>query len=204
MSSASPILKVMFRLMFTMTILYAGDHNNCWDYCFGKEEQIATSLVTIVNNQQLDGVDIDYEYCYDVGGTQAGQCPQRTVGYYSDAKAQTFLDTLTYKLRVKLDALNRGRLIVTHAPMDIDLTPDTSKYYQILKARRDDLDFLMPQFYNGVTRPVTYGVDGAAPGGISAASLFSSLANDMFNREPNKVSKLSSIETIDLTAISSF
>ena len=169
---------------------YAGDQNNCWDYCFGREEQIATSLVAIVNNQQLDGVDIDYEYCFDAesGGAQAGQCPQRTVGYYSDAKAQTFLTTLTSKLRVKLDALNRGRLIVTHAPMDVDLTPKTSKYFQILKARRDDLDFLMPQFYNGVTRPVTDGVGGIGAGSLSAAVIYASLANDLFNKEPNKVS----------------
>ena len=175
---------------------YAGDQNNCWDYCFGKEEQIATSLVTIVNNQLLDGVDIDYEYCYDAesGGAQAGQCPQRAAGVYSDAKAQTFLSTLTSKLRVKLDALNRGRLIVTHAPMDVDLTPATSKYFQILKARRDDLDFLMPQFYNGVTRPVTDGMGGTAPPGrISAAVMFASLANDLFNQEPNKVSSTSTI-----------
>ena len=169
-----------------------GDQNNCWDYCFGREEQIATSLVAIVQNQQLDGIDIDYEYCFDAesGGAQAGQCPQRTVGYYSDVKAQTFLSTLTSKLRVKLDALNRGRLIVTHAPMDVDLIPTTSKYFQILKARRDDLDFLMPQFYNGVARPVTDGVGGIGAGSLSAAKIFASLANELFNKEPNKVSSI--------------
>jgi hypothetical protein len=135
--------------MIMTTVLYAGDPNNCWDYCFGKEEQIATSLVNIVQNQKLDGVDIDYEYCYDIAGTQAGRCSQRT-GLYTDDKAQTFLDSLTSKLRMKLDALaqsnpyNRGRYIVTHAPMDIDLIPlppsSTSKYYQILKARQADLE----------------------------------------------------------------
>ena len=124
---------------------------------------------------------------------QNGRCSQRSASY-TDAKAQTFLDSLTSKLRVKLDALqltngyNRGRYEVTHAPMDSDLTPSTSKYFQILKARRADLDFLMPQFYNGVTRPATDGFSGSGAGAMSAATLFSSLASDMFNQEPNKVS----------------
>lgn len=170
----------------------------------------------------MDGIDIDYEYCYDINGAQAGRCQQRT-SLYTDAKAQTFLDSLTSKLRVKLDALqvtngyNRGRYEVTHAPMDSDLTPSTSKYFQILKARRADLDFLMPQFYNGVTRPMTDGVGGTGAGAMSAALLFTSLANDLFAQEPNKVSfnikptifnfsnhcnhflfSVSSIETIEL------
>lgn len=75
--------------------------------------------------------------------------------------------------------------------MDSDLTPSTSKYFQILKARRDDLDFLMPQFYNGVTRPMTDGVGGTGAGAMSAALLFSSLANDLFANEPSKVSSTS-------------
>lgn len=198
---------------------WSGDTNNCWDYCFGKEEQIANRLTSIVKNQMLDGVDIDYEYCYDIDGTtyrpgyNTQLCNQRDKAIYTDAKAQNFLNTLTSKLRVKLDALqasngyDRGRYIVTHAPMDSDLTMTandengqntTSKYFQILKARREDLDFLMPQFYNGVTRPGRDGIDGRGSNisdsfnsqavTISAADLFSSLANDLFDREPNKVS----------------
>ncbi len=188
----------MIYLMIMTTVLYAGDQNNCWDYCFGKEEQVATSLVDIVKNQNLDGIDIDYEYCYDINGMQAGRCLQRSA-QYTDAMAQTFLDSLTSKLRLKLDAIaalnsySRGRYIVTHAPMDIDLIPlppsTTSKYYQILTARQADLEFLMPQFYNGVTRPVTYGVAGTGAGApYSAAAIFASLANDIFNGMPTKVS----------------
>ena len=169
-----------------------GDQNNCWDYCFGKEEQLATSLVTIINNQKFDGIDIDYEYCYDIADKQAARCTQRS-DLYTDVKAQTFLNDLTSKLRTKLDALqpingyNHGRYEVTHAPMDIDLTPSTSKYFQILKARHQDLDFLMPQFYNGVTRAQTDGISGSGAGSISAGTLFSSLANEMFNMKPHKV-----------------
>lgn len=146
----------------------------------------------IINDQRFDGIDIDYEYCYDIAGKQTGKCSQRTAAY-SDSKAQTFLNGLTAKLRTKLDALqqtngyNRGRYEVTHAPMDGDLTPSTSAYFQILRNRRADLDFLMPQFYNGVTRPAL-GIDGSGGGEMSAASLFGSLSNELFDAEPNKVS----------------
>merc|ERR1712087_540388 len=142
-------------------------------------------------DQKFDGIDIDYEYCYDVAGKQSGKCPQRT-DLYSDDKAQNFLSSLTSSLRTKLDALqadngyDRGRYEVTHAPMDSDLVPD-SQYFRVLKKRRADLDFLMPQFYNGVTRPGVDGVDGTGAGARSAAGMFSSLANDLFDQEPNKV-----------------
>ena len=171
---------------------WSGDPNNYWDYCFGKEESLSTALVGIVQNQKLDGVDIDYEYCFDINGLQSGRCAQRTSAY-SDAKAQTFLDSLTSKLRIKLDALqasngyNRGRYEVTHAPMDVDVSRTDSKYYQILKARSNDLDFLMPQFYNGVTRPAVDGVGGSGAGSMSAVSIFNNLSSDMFQGKPHKV-----------------
>mmetsp|Transcript_9643 Transcript_9643/g.20363 ORF Transcript_9643/g.20363 Transcript_9643/m.20363 type:complete len:210 (-) Transcript_9643:424-1053(-) len=174
---------------------WSGDTNNCWDYCFGKEDQLSTDLTNIIDNQNFDGIDIDYEYCYDVAGTQAGRCSQRT-NLYSDEKAQTFLDTLTSKLRVKLDALqvtneyNRGRYEITHAPMDSDLVPTNgfhSRYFMILKNLKNDLSYIMPQFYNGATRPGVDGVDGTGAGATSAAVMFSSLANDLFDQEPHKV-----------------
>ena len=173
---------------------WSGDQNNCWDYCFGedKTEALANSLVAIIDNQKFDGIDIDYEYCYDVEGKQAGRCSQRSANY-SDLKAQTFLNDITSKMRTKLDTLqatngyNRGRYEVTHAPMDSDLTVD-SKYFQILHARRADLDFIMPQFYNGLTRPAVDGVNGSGAGALSAASMFGSLSNEMFDQEPHKVS----------------
>ncbi len=94
---------------------------------------------------------------------------------------------------MKLDALqlsngyNRGRYELTHAPMDTDVSSPDSKYYQILKNRANDLDFLMPQFYNGVTHPAVDGVDGTGAGSRSATELFGNLANDLFAGEPNKV-----------------
>lgn len=71
--------------------------------------------------------------------------------------------------------------------MDIDVSRPDSKYYQILKNRKDDLDFLMPQMYNGVTRPIVDGVDGVGAGSMSSVDLFGNLSNDMFDHEPHKV-----------------
>jgi len=81
---------------------------------------------------------------------------------------------------------NRGRYELTHAPMDSDLARD-SKYFGILRERRADLDFLMPQFYNGSTRAGRDGFDGSGAGQIKASTIYSSLANYLFDREPNKV-----------------
>ena len=39
---------------------WPGDNNNCWDYCFGKEGDVSTQLVSIVQSQNLDGIDLDY------------------------------------------------------------------------------------------------------------------------------------------------
>ncbi|KAL7519713.1 hypothetical protein ACHAWX_004468 [Stephanocyclus meneghinianus] len=83
-------------------------------------------------NQIFDGVNIDYEYCFDVNDVQSGSCKQRTSSY-SDEKAQTFFDILTSKLRVNLDALqlsngyNRGCYELTHAPMDTEISSPNSK-----------------------------------------------------------------------------
>ena len=137
-----------------------------------------------MQNQNFDGIDIDYEYCYDTKGTQAGKCPQKT-DKYSDEKAKYFLSTTTSLLRQKLDSLGSGYEI-THAPMDTDLLP-ASEYYQILKAQRNNIDFLMPQFYNGLTRPHVDGVGGIGSGSQSAISMYDNLSNDMFESEPNKV-----------------
>ena len=187
-----PSLLTTYELL---SFIPPGDQNNCWDYCFGREEKLSTDLVNMIDDHNLDGIDIDYEYCYDVAGKQAGRCAQRT-DLYSDEKAQLFLNSMTSLLRTKLDALqasngyNRGRYEITHAPMDADLVPSNghdSKYFDILHERRADLDFLMPQFYNGYTRAGLDGFDGTGAGSIKASAIYSSLANDMFDNEPNKV-----------------
>ncbi|KAL7534234.1 hypothetical protein ACHAXR_005751 [Thalassiosira sp. AJA248-18] len=155
---------------------WSGDRNNCWDYCFGKEDEVATALVSIVQRQNFDGIDIDYEYCYDAMSGRK---------WTEDAKAQNFLSTITTLLREKLDVLGTGYEL-THAPMDPDLVQD-SPYYQILKEQSSNLDFIMPQFYNGYTQPAADGFDGSIRGPTKTSTIYGDLVNDMFGGQPEKV-----------------
>eukprot|EP00571_Detonula_confervacea_P007964 CAMPEP_0172313318 /NCGR_PEP_ID=MMETSP1058-20130122/20021_1 /TAXON_ID=83371 /ORGANISM="Detonula confervacea, Strain CCMP 353" /LENGTH=665 /DNA_ID=CAMNT_0013026957 /DNA_START=15 /DNA_END=2009 /DNA_ORIENTATION=+ len=166
---------------------WGGDVNNCWDYCFGREDELSTALVTMTDSQGFDGIDLDYEYCYDVaGGQHARNCNQSGTGLYTDLKAQTFLTDMTSMLRQKLDTLGSGYEL-THAPMDSDLV-STSEYYKILKAQNANLNFLMPQFYNGNVRPVLDGFSGATSEGRTSASIiYDNIANDIFPNQPEKV-----------------
>ena len=143
---------------------WAGDVNDCWDYCFGKEDSVISQLDTIVRAQNFDGIDIDYEYFYDT------------------AEAQHFLKTVTTGLRSTLPSGS----IVTHAPMDPDLNHGTA-YYNILKDVSSSLDFVMPQYYNGFTRPAIDGIDGTGAGSVSALSHYNTLVNDMFNGDATKI-----------------
>jgi len=143
---------------------WAGDVNDCWDYCFGKEDSVVDQLDTIVRNQHFDGVDLDYEY------------------FYNTPEAQYFIETVTVGLRQRLPVGS----IVTHAPMDSDMREDTA-YYNIIKNVASSLDFLMPQYYNGITRPVVDGIDGAGAGSVSAISHYNNLVNNVFNGDPTKI-----------------
>lgn len=162
------------------------NQNNCWDYCFGKEEELAKGLVDIVNAQRFDGVNIDYDYCYDVNNTQHRLCLRRS-NLYSDQKAQFFLDNVISKLRTKLDALqsssNRTRYELSHTPQDHSLSP-TSRYFKILQDKRADLDYLMPKFYNGLTLVGDHGLFG---GQNSAGEIYTSFVNDVFKGKAHKV-----------------
>merc|ERR1711983_183352 len=76
--------------------------------------------------------------------------------------------------------------IVTHAPMDPDLLP-TTEYYSILKSVASSLDFIMPQYYNGYTRPAIDGISGTGSGTVSALSHYNTLVDDMFEGHAEKV-----------------
>ena len=69
--------------------------------------------------------------------------------------------------------------------MDTDLVTD-SPYYQILKTHHEHLNFLMPQFYNGITKPIN-GFTSALAGRPSLDQVYSNLVNDMFQNEPEKI-----------------
>jgi chitinase len=137
---------------------WPGDNNDCWEHCFGKEDHVLSQLATIVATQGFDGVDIDYEY------------------HYSRQDQQDFLRTVTSGLRNTLPA---GKL-VTHAPMEPDMKMGTA-YYNVLKDVHADLDFIMPQYYNGLMFPV----NGLASSG--ALAHYTNLVDDMFLGDATKV-----------------
>ena len=143
---------------------WSGDVNNCWDYCFGKEDSVISQLTQIVQNQGFDGVDIDYEY------------------FYSTAQQQNFISKVTTGLRT---ALPPGS-IVSHAPMDSDLVPGKA-YYEVLRSVSASLSFIMPQYYNGITRPVLDGIIGTGSGSVSALSHYTNLVNNLFGGDATKV-----------------
>lgn len=73
---------------------WAGDNNDCWDYCFGKEEYVVDRLTHLVKEMEIDGIDIDYEYFYD--DNQGGS------SFARGEEAQTFLRDITLGLRESL------------------------------------------------------------------------------------------------------
>jgi hypothetical protein len=153
---------------------WSGDVNDCWEYCFGREAQVVSRLTEIVNAMGIDGVDIDYEYFY--------QDSQNGSGFSRGQEAQTFLKEVTTGLRA---SLHTGAEI-THAPMDPDAMPG-SAYYDVLVEVASSLDFLMPQYYNGFTRPALDGIDGTGAGTVSALSHYRNLVDNMFGGDATKV-----------------
>ena len=153
---------------------WAGDVNDCWEYCFGRESQVVDRLVDIVNELNLDGVDIDYEYFYEDN--------QNGSGFSKGSQAVNFLTQVTSGLRTKLPVGS----IVTHAPMDSDLVQG-SAYYDLLRGLSSSLDFLMPQYYNGVTRPVSDGLTGTGFAPMSALEHYTQLVDDLFDGDATRL-----------------
>ena len=119
---------------------WPSDNNDCWEYCYGREEQVVNRLTDIVTELSLDGVDIDYEYFYEDN--------QNGSGFSKGQEAQYFLKEVTLGLRSSLPAGSE----VIHVPMEPDVVPGTG-YYRVLQEIADSLDYLMPQYYNGYVRP---------------------------------------------------
>ncbi len=111
-----------------------GQMSKCWDTCIDKKDQVVDALTNLVIDNDLDGIDIDYEYCLH------------------DQAHIDFVGGLTAGLRTALDALPGGHKILTHAPMDHTLDAD-DPYFAIVDEHADAFDFLMPQYYNGGMSP---------------------------------------------------
>merc|ERR1711907_112281 len=145
---------------------WAGDVNDCWDYCFGREAQVVGRLTDIGNEMGLDGVDIDYEYFYEDN--------QNGLGFTKGAEAQKFLKDVTIGLRNSMPTGSE----LTHAPMEPDMEPGKA-YFNVLKEVASSLDFLMPQYCNGYVRSYDN-----FPGALSH---FTTIANEMFNGDATKI-----------------
>jgi len=177
-----------------MGVSTSQDQNNCWDYCFGKEEELAINLTKIVRNQNFDGIEIDYAYCYDTNKTQYGRCVRRS-HLYSDEKAQIFLSRLTSELRSKLDAIpgrpTRQRYELSHKAFDVDLIGEESPFFKILQEHSADIDYVLGRFYSGITQPAIDGLFFKEPASAqlfpSAGDIYATIVNGIFGGDATKV-----------------
>lgn len=140
-----------------------GQMTKCWDHCIDQVDSLAAQLTGIVADNDLDGVDIDYEYCLN------------------DASYTGFVEGLTTELRASLDAqFPDDHKLVTHAPMDSELEAG-DPYYEIAANVAGDLDFLMPQYYNGGLSPFTR--DGLA----AIQEHYAALVDGVFGGDASRV-----------------
>lgn len=139
-----------------------GQMTKCWDACLDRTAAIVDALTALVQDNDLDGVDIDYEYCLH------------------DAAHVGFVSDLTSGLRAGLDALPGGPKLLTHAPMDHTLDVG-DPYFQLVEQHAGDLDFLMPQYYNG-------GLSAFDPQGLAAIEThYRALVDGPFQGDASRV-----------------
>ena len=148
-----------------------GDVNDCWKYCFGREDYVVSRLVELVNTMNLDGIDLDYEYFLEDNLER---------GFTQGAAAIYFLETVTAGLRQQMPDK-----ILTHAPMDADAVEGT-EYYEMLKKVGYALDFIMPQYYNGVTRPNLDGFSTLGEGEMAPVDHYNGLLQ-VFDNDPTRI-----------------
>ncbi len=114
-----------------------GEMVRCWDHCVDQLDSVVAQLTDLVIDNDLDGIDIDYEYCLH------------------DEPHVAFVEDLTSELRASFDAASPDQhRRVTHAPMDSELEAG-DPYYELLGRVADSVDFIMPQYYNGGRNPFT-------------------------------------------------
>jgi len=124
--------------------------NKGWPYC--TVDILVPQIVKIVNDLGLDGIDIDYEM---------------------DPPDQDFVVNLTKTLRSQLP----GKLL-THVPENNQMDQGAA-YWNITLKIKDDVDFIMIQYYNDAPNPVT---DPA-----SAETHYSNIVKGIFGGDASKV-----------------
>lgn len=150
---------------------WEGDVNDCWEYCFGREDYVIERLVELVTILDLDGIDIDYEYFLEDNDARE---------FTKGADAINFLETITVGLRERMP----GK-ILTHAPMDADLVAG-AEYFEMLKRISYALDFIMPQYYNGITRPNLDGFASQGIGQMAPVDHYNGLL-EIFDNDPTRI-----------------
>lgn len=100
---------------------WSSSQDTCWEYCLDKVDSLVDQLDAAMVSSGADGLDIDYEYLTE------------------GSKYQKFLTDLVVKLHKKMG----GRVLLTHAPMDVDLCEKSldglcrPHYSDVLKARSE-------------------------------------------------------------------
>lgn len=113
----------------------------CWEFCFGRQEQMVDDIATLVNNTSVAGVVLSYQYMLENNHDNSG--------FLRGNEAQTFLRGLTMGLREKLD----NSMLLAHMPVDSSVVVGT-EYFGLLSelAQERQFDLLMPQYFNGVVQ----------------------------------------------------
>jgi hypothetical protein len=117
----------------------------CWEFCFGRQLQLVEGIASLVNDtQHIQGVVISYQYLYEDN--------QNDSGFLRGNEAQALVRTLTTGLRERLD----DGMLLGHMPVDSSIVVGTD-YYTLMSelAQNNQFDLLLPQYFNGVARPVS-------------------------------------------------
>ena len=149
--------------------------NGCWENCFGREGKVVEQLTNHVVNLGLDGVDLDYEYYYEDN--------QKGSGFTKGLEAQIFIRDVTRGLRASLPSGST----ITHAPMDADVIPGTAYYALMQEFAFTDIDYLLPQHYNGITKAHVDGLTGTGAGSMSGLTHYSTLVEEIYDGDATRV-----------------
>lgn len=140
-----------------------GEMTKCWDACVDQVDGVVEQLTDIVAENDLDGVDIDYEYCLH------------------DEAHVDFVTDLTLGLRASLDAaFPADHKLLSHVPMDSEVELG-DPYYAILQEVASSVDLVMPQYYNGGRSPFT------ADGLESIHAHYGDLVDGIFGGDASRV-----------------
>jgi hypothetical protein len=116
----------------SVLLSFGGDGmNSCWAPCIGRQSDVVAQLVQLVTQYGFNGVDINFE------------------GDLRSKAQQDFLIGVTKGLAAQLPMGS----VITNTPMDIQTVVGHPYNDVVLPAVKNDLSFLMIQYYNGIINP---------------------------------------------------